>query len=211
MGGGRKPIDNIWFAPVGRAQLEELKVILNDDESDRCFSDAQLSSAHLTCRGSIYFVERWCVRVANNLLTMWTITACVVALLWRAAVLVKSVSKKGKVSLDFDDFLALVSHMQELRLTFNAIDKDANGSIDHQVNTLSLALYLSTTLCSSASSHQVHAWAVVIDHLTQPTQELEEALTELGFKFTPDQVKLFLHMVRPTSVCAVLRMHCLIH
>lgn len=90
-------------------------MILNDDESDRCFSDAQLS------------------------------------------MLVKSVSKKGKVSLDFDDFLALVSHMQELRLTFNAIDKDANGSIDHQ--------------------------------------ELEEALRELGFKFTPDQVKLFLHMV----------------
>jgi hypothetical protein len=107
------------------------------------------------------------VRVANNLLTMWTIAACVVALLWRAAVLVKSVSKKGKVSLDFDDFLALVSHMQELRLTFNAIAKDANGSIDHQVNTLSLALYLSTTLCSSASSHQVHARAVVIDHLTR--------------------------------------------
>jgi Ca2+-binding EF-hand superfamily protein len=52
------------------------------------------------------------------------------------------VSKKGKVSLDFDDFLELVSHMQELRLTFNAIDKDANGSIDHQVNTLSLALNL---------------------------------------------------------------------
>jgi Ca2+-binding EF-hand superfamily protein len=75
---------------------------------------------------------------------MWTIAACVVcsvvAVLWSAAVLVKSVSKKGKVSLDFDDFLALVSHMQELRLTFNAIDKDANGSIDHQVNSLSLSL-----------------------------------------------------------------------
>jgi hypothetical protein len=59
--GGRKPIDNIWFAPVGRAQLEELKVILNDDESDRCFSDAQLSSAHLTCRGSILSSAGACV------------------------------------------------------------------------------------------------------------------------------------------------------
>jgi hypothetical protein len=76
-------------------------------------------------------------------------------------VLVKSISKKGKLSLDFEDFLALVTHMQDLRLTFNAIDKDANGSIDHQVWPCKLHLIISFESVRDNVDQSVSHMAVV--------------------------------------------------